>query len=212
MSRRPVPTVFAAPLPHALGGLVPPPPAPRPDGSWAARGRARAGLAGLATLVLAVTASTASAGVIAAVAISRVPAAPPSVTAPAAPVRPAPGPAAPAPRRQVARPSPAPGLPTRPSLPGVTAPASPPSTVAPRVVVYGATWCGACRSLEAQLRARGVPFTEVDVDRDGAAFDRAIAASGRQRAVPLTQVVRDLGTTWVQGADGAGVERAYRGR
>lgn len=105
-----------------------------------------------------------------------------------------------------------PALPGLPPPPSFGAAPAPPATGAARVVLYGATWCGACRHLEADLRARGVPFTEVDVDRDGAAFERALALSGKQRAVPLTEVARDLRVTWVQGSDAERVERAYRGR
>ena len=34
------------------------------------------------------------------------------------------------------------------------------------VIIYGADWCGACRSAAAYLRERGVPFVEKNVERD----------------------------------------------
>jgi glutaredoxin len=37
------------------------------------------------------------------------------------------------------------------------------------VVVYGASWCGACRQTEAYLRSRNIPFVERDIERDPAA-------------------------------------------
>jgi glutaredoxin len=34
------------------------------------------------------------------------------------------------------------------------------------IIIYGASWCGACRSAAAFLRQRGVPFQEKDIERD----------------------------------------------
>ncbi|MBI2387986.1 MAG: glutaredoxin family protein [Deltaproteobacteria bacterium] len=79
-----------------------------------------------------------------------------------------------------------------------------------RVTVYGATWCSACKSLEASLRSRGIPFEVVDVDENPAAFAIAKKAAGVS-AVPLTNVIRGPAQTWIVGADPDGVERAYKG-
>ena len=79
------------------------------------------------------------------------------------------------------------------------------------VTIYGATWCPACRALEAGLRSRQVPFEIVDVDKSPQAFERARAAAGSGGAIPLTGIVHGSDTAWVVGADIDGVERLYRG-
>lgn len=58
---------------------------------------------------------------------------------------------------------------------------------APEVVVYGASWCGPCRSLKAFLEKAGVAheFRDVDDPNNLEAFERA--AMGK-RGIPLTVV------------------------
>jgi glutaredoxin len=85
------------------------------------------------------------------------------------------------------------------------------SSAVSAVTVYGASWCGACRSLEAKLAQRNIPFEKIDVDRNRDAYDRARAASGMGSGIPLTNIVRDT-VTWVQGDDADAVERAYKGQ
>ena len=76
--------------------------------------------------------------------------------------------------------------------------------------MYGASWCGACRSLEAKLAQRNIPFEKIDVDRNREAYDRARAQSGLGPGIPLTHISRD-GAKWVQGDDAEAIERAYKG-
>ena len=78
------------------------------------------------------------------------------------------------------------------------------------VTVYSATWCSACRSLEAKLNERRIPFDTVDVDKNREAYDRARNASGMGSGIPLTHINKNT-STWVQGADADAVERAYNG-
>lgn len=80
-----------------------------------------------------------------------------------------------------------------------------------RVTVYGATWCSACKSLEASLKGRGIPFELVDIDENPSAFAIAKKAAGAN-AVPLTNILRGPAQTWIVGADPDAVERAYRGQ
>jgi len=91
-----------------------------------------------------------------------------------------------------------------------TTPAPGISSLSAGVTVYGASWCGACKSLEAKLTQRDIPFQVIDVDRDRAAFDRARAASGMGSSIPLTNIARDT-DKWVQGDNADAVERAYKG-
>lgn len=80
-----------------------------------------------------------------------------------------------------------------------------------KVTVYGATWCSACKSLEASLKSRGVPFELIDIDENPGAFAIAKKAAGAN-AVPLTNILRGPSQTWIVGADADAVERAYRGQ
>jgi mycoredoxin len=93
-------------------------------------------------------------------------------------------------------------------------PSSPPrgaiSSSQTAVTVYGATWCSACRSLEAKLDERKIPFSLIDVDKNREAYDRARKASGMGSGIPLTHITQNT-STWVQGDDADAVERAYKG-
>ncbi|NNH73487.1 glutaredoxin family protein [Nocardia uniformis] len=48
------------------------------------------------------------------------------------------------------------------------------------IVLYGAQWCGDCRRAKTWLRENRVAFTEVDVEHDEAARERAIEIAGRK--------------------------------
>lgn len=71
----------------------------------------------------------------------------------------------------------------------------------PDIVVYGASWCGACRSAERFFRERGVAFVEKDIERDPAAraemLRKAQAAGISPRGVPVI----DLRGRILQGFD-----------
>lgn len=47
------------------------------------------------------------------------------------------------------------------------------------VVLYVTAYCGYCRAAERHLKARGTPFTAVDVTRDPAARRWLVDATGR---------------------------------
>lgn len=79
-----------------------------------------------------------------------------------------------------------------------------------QVTVYGAGWCSACKSLEASLRSRQIPFSTIDVDENPGAYAIAKKATGTN-AIPLTNVVRGPMQSWIVGADADAVEKAYRG-
>jgi len=51
------------------------------------------------------------------------------------------------------------------------------------VQVYSAAWCRDCRAAKQFLDVHGIPYTEVDVDRDAAASAEVIRRVGK-RAVP----------------------------
>lgn len=89
---------------------------------------------------------------------------------------------------------------------GPSAPLATPGTLShaqPKVTMYSATWCGACRAAKSWLSARGVRYTAIDVDRlpdreQRAAWARIQSMTGR-RAVPVIIV---------GGATVAGFDRA----
>jgi glutaredoxin len=78
------------------------------------------------------------------------------------------------------------------------------------VVIFGASWCGACREAEAYLRSRGIPFTHRDVERDpGAREDmqrRAAAVGLRPTGIPVI----DIRGRVMQGFDREAIDRALR--
>ncbi|GAA2984391.1 glutaredoxin family protein [Actinokineospora diospyrosa] len=53
------------------------------------------------------------------------------------------------------------------------------------VVIYSAEWCGDCRRAKSWLTANAVPFTEINVEHDDAARERAIALAGGRQEIPV---------------------------
>jgi hypothetical protein len=98
-----------------------------------------------------------------------------------------------------------------------TPPISPPAASQDRVIVFGTTWCGPCKSLQKDLQARGVPFTFVNVEDPEAMKTPAGARAAeippdKRGAIPLTRVVLKNGAIdWVSGANGQRIEQGYRG-
>ncbi|HEX8789482.1 MAG TPA: glutaredoxin domain-containing protein [Polyangiaceae bacterium] len=60
------------------------------------------------------------------------------------------------------------------------------------VVIYGASWCGACHDAEKYLRSKGVPYVEKDIEKDpGAAREMQdkLAKNGlRSGSIPVIDV------------------------
>ena len=54
-----------------------------------------------------------------------------------------------------------------------------------KVVVFGAEWCGDCRQAKVWLQNNNVPFTDVDVDHDDDARQRAIALANGRTNIPV---------------------------
>jgi glutaredoxin len=81
----------------------------------------------------------------------------------------------------------------------------------PTVAVFTATWCSACKTLERELRTRGVPFHTIDIDQNPRAYEAAKEATGKS-VVPISRVTRSReDVVWIVGTDADGVEKAYRG-
>ncbi|SNR90042.1 mycoredoxin [Geodermatophilus saharensis] len=52
------------------------------------------------------------------------------------------------------------------------------------VTMYTTTWCGYCVRLKKLMQREGIPFAEVDIERDAAAADLVMQANGGNRTVP----------------------------
>jgi glutaredoxin len=78
------------------------------------------------------------------------------------------------------------------------------------VIVYGASWCGACRQTEAFLRERGVAFVERDVEEDPTAASDMRRAAAAQGLHPTGIPVIDFRGTIILGFNPAALEEAIR--
>jgi glutaredoxin len=74
------------------------------------------------------------------------------------------------------------------------------------VTMYGAAWCGPCRTVKAFLGSTGVAFEYVDID-EPAGRARYLEARGSYKGIPLIEI----GRTQIRGANleaiGAALER-----
>ncbi len=90
------------------------------------------------------------------------------------------------------------------------APGDPAAVAGGEVIVFGASWCGACRQAEAYLTQRGVPFVEHDIEEDPAArqdmYRRARAAGIQPNGIPIIDVRGRV----LQGFDPGAIDRALR--
>jgi glutaredoxin len=68
----------------------------------------------------------------------------------------------------------------------------PPGAAHPSVIVYGASWCGACHQAAAYLKKKGVPFVEKDIEEDANAareMQSKLARAGkRSGSIPVLDV------------------------
>jgi mycoredoxin len=58
------------------------------------------------------------------------------------------------------------------------------STAQTSVTMYTTTWCGYCFRLKKVLKAEGIAFTEVDIEKDSAAADFVASVNGGNQTVP----------------------------
>ncbi len=57
----------------------------------------------------------------------------------------------------------------------------------PQVIVYGASWCGACQQAKAWLRSQNIPFVEHDIEREPEAA-RTLTTQAQQQGVPTGSI------------------------
>jgi glutaredoxin len=65
-------------------------------------------------------------------------------------------------------------------------------SVRPAVIVYGASWCGACHEAMAYMKKKGIPFIEKDIEKDPAAereMRSKLARAGKNTgSIPILDV------------------------
>ena len=90
------------------------------------------------------------------------------------------------------------------------APVEPPSggAASSDVVIYGASWCGACRAAAAFFRERGIEFVERDVEREPGAREAMQRAARAAGVSPSGIPVIDFRGRVIQGFDRGALERA----
>ncbi len=75
------------------------------------------------------------------------------------------------------------------------------------VIVYGASWCGACRQAEAYLRSRGVPFLIKDIEREPGAQQEMTRKAQAQGLNPTGIPVIDFRGQLLLGFDQESIDR-----
>jgi glutaredoxin len=78
------------------------------------------------------------------------------------------------------------------------------------VIIYGASWCGACHDAQAFLRARGIPFIERDVEEDPTAAADMRSAAAAAGLHPSGIPVIDFRGRIILGFDRDALEEAIR--
>ncbi|BBX74516.1 mycoredoxin Mrx1 [Mycobacterium shinjukuense] len=57
------------------------------------------------------------------------------------------------------------------------------------LTLYTTSWCGYCLRLKTALRAKGICYDEVDIERDAAAAEFVGSVNGGNRTVPTVRFV-----------------------
>lgn len=96
-------------------------------------------------------------------------------------------------------------------VPAVTEAPPPPPAGSDEIIIYGASWCGACRATARFLRGEGVAFTERDIEREPGAREemmrKARAAGVSTNGIPVI----DFRGTILNGFDERAMRRLLRG-
>ncbi len=79
------------------------------------------------------------------------------------------------------------------------------------IIIYGASWCGACHEAAAYLKSRNIPFVEKDIEADSSAqreMNAKIARAGvRGGSIPIIDVHGKI----LQGFSAQAIEQALKG-
>jgi glutaredoxin len=94
-----------------------------------------------------------------------------------------------------------------PSLPALGGESTLPDGGGSPVILYGTSWCGACKAARAHLRSRHVPFIEKDIEREPAAASE-LTRKAKQAGFHLGGVpVLDVHGHLLMGFDASTVDR-----
>lgn len=55
------------------------------------------------------------------------------------------------------------------------------------LIMYSTTWCGYCKRLKTALKAEGIPYTEIDIERDMDAAKFVMSVNGGNQTVPTVK-------------------------
>jgi mycoredoxin len=66
-------------------------------------------------------------------------------------------------------------------------------TMAERIVVYGADWCGDTVRTLRHLDRSGVKYDYIDIDNDKQGEEKVIAHNNGKRRIPLVEIASDSG-------------------
>ncbi|BDB40964.1 MULTISPECIES: mycoredoxin Mrx1 [Mycobacterium] len=55
------------------------------------------------------------------------------------------------------------------------------------LTLYSTTWCGYCFRLKTALKAQGIPYHEIDIERDPAAAEFVGSVNGGNHVVPTVK-------------------------
>lgn len=53
--------------------------------------------------------------------------------------------------------------------------------------MYSTVWCGYCKRLKTAMKASGIPFTEVDIERDPEAAKFVMSVNSGNQTVPTVK-------------------------
>lgn len=55
------------------------------------------------------------------------------------------------------------------------------------LTIYSTTWCGYCFRLKTALKAQGISYDEIDIERDPAAAEFVTSVNGGNQTVPTVK-------------------------
>lgn len=79
------------------------------------------------------------------------------------------------------------------------------------IVLYGTSWCGACRSARQYFRSRGIDFVDRDIERDPAAREEMLRKARAQGVTVRGVPVIDVRGRILPGFDRAAIDRILAG-
>ncbi len=59
-----------------------------------------------------------------------------------------------------------------------------------QITMYSTSWCSDCRNAKCFLREHGIPYDEIDIDKDQSAAQQVIRWSGGRRVIPTLRIIR----------------------